>query len=134
MFCKENALKDFANFTEKHLYWSLFLIKMQVWRCGTLLKRNSNIAKVFRAPIPKNICERLLLYIWNLNCKYFLTSSALQTLVPLNLYLFLRLSCLPNIFNVSYSNSLNRLNTVSPYLYKSAMHRTWVLALFSKAV
>ena len=32
VFCKKDAVKDFANFTEKHLCWSL-------------LKRNSNIAK-----------------------------------------------------------------------------------------
>ena len=32
VFCEKDALKDFANFTEKHLCWSL-------------LKRNSNIAK-----------------------------------------------------------------------------------------
>ena len=47
--------------------------------------------------------------------KYFLTSSAVQTLVLPNLYLLLRLSCLLNISNVSYSNSLNRLNGLSPY-------------------
>ena len=67
----------------------------------------------------------------------FLTSSALQTLVPPNLCLLLRLSRILNFFNVSFSSSLNRLNALSPYqkfVYKSAMHRTWVLALLSKAV
>ena len=29
VFCKKNALKDFTNFTEKDLCWSLFLIKLQ---------------------------------------------------------------------------------------------------------
>ena len=42
----------------------------------------------------------------------FLTSSALQTLVPPYLYLLLRLSCL---LNIPYYNSLNRLNGLSPY-------------------
>ena len=46
---------------------------------------------------------------------YFLTYSALQTLVPPNLCLFLRLSQILNIFNVSFSSSLNRLNTLSSY-------------------
>ena len=32
LFCKEVALENFSNFTEKHLYWSLFLIKLQAWR------------------------------------------------------------------------------------------------------
>ena len=46
---------------------------------------------------------------------YFLTYLALQTLVPPNSYLLLRLSPILNIFNVSFSSSLNRLNTLSPY-------------------
>ena len=46
---------------------------------------------------------------------YFLTYSALQTLVPPNLCLLLRLSQILNIFNVSFSSSLNRLSTFSPY-------------------
>ena len=28
-FCKKGVLKSFANFTGKHLCWSLFLIKLQ---------------------------------------------------------------------------------------------------------
>ena len=28
VFCKKDALKDFANFTEKYLCWSLFLMKL----------------------------------------------------------------------------------------------------------
>ena len=67
---------------------------------------------------------------------YFLTYPALQTLVPPKLCLHLRLSQILNIFNVLFSSSLNRLNTLSPYekFVQMAMHRTWVLALFSKAV
>ena len=45
---------------------------------------------------------------------YFLTYSALQTLVPPNLCLLLCLSRILNIFNVSFSSSLDRLNTLSP--------------------
>ena len=39
MFFEIGVLKNFANFTVKHLCWSLFLIKFQAW---TLLKGNSN--------------------------------------------------------------------------------------------
>ena len=31
LFCKKGVLKDFINFIGKHLCWSLFLIKLQVW-------------------------------------------------------------------------------------------------------
>ena len=44
---------------------------------------------------------------------YFLTYSALQTFVPPDLCLLLHLSLILNIFNVSFSSSLNRLNTLS---------------------
>ena len=57
---------------------------------------------------------------------YFLTYSALQTLIPQNLCLLLGLSQILNIFNVLFSSSQNRLNTVLiKHLYESAMHRTW---------
>ena len=46
---------------------------------------------------------------------YFLTYAGLQALVPPNLCLLLRLSRILNIFNVLFSSSLNRLNTLSPY-------------------
>ena len=42
VFCKKGVLKNVANFTGKHLHWSLYIIKLQV--------------------ILKNICEWLLLW------------------------------------------------------------------------
>ena len=39
---KKSVLKNLANFTEKHLCWSLFLIKLQAFRPVTLLKKVSN--------------------------------------------------------------------------------------------
>ena len=42
VFFKKGVLKNFANLTEKHLCWSLFLIKMEAWGPATLLKRDSN--------------------------------------------------------------------------------------------
>ena len=43
---KKSVLKNFAIFTRKHSYQSLFLIKLQAKRPAILLKRNSN-ATVF---------------------------------------------------------------------------------------
>ena len=42
---KKAVLKNFAIFTGKHLCWGLFLIKLQVSRPATLLKRDSNTGK-----------------------------------------------------------------------------------------
>ena len=36
--------KNFATFRGKHLFWSLFLITLQVFRPGLLIKRDSNTA------------------------------------------------------------------------------------------
>ena len=66
---KKGVLKKFVNFTEKHLCWSLFLIKLQVWACIFIKKRLQhwcfpvNFAKFLRTCILKNICERLLLFV-----------------------------------------------------------------------
>ena len=42
---KNVVLKNFANFKGKHLYWSLFLTKLQTWR--SLLKRDFNKSAKF---------------------------------------------------------------------------------------
>ena len=47
VFYEKSALKNFAIFTGKRLYWRLFL--------------NRNIVKFLGGPILKKICERLLL-------------------------------------------------------------------------
>ena len=39
LFYKKTVPNNFAKFTGKHMYWSLFLIKVHVWRPATLLKR-----------------------------------------------------------------------------------------------
>ena len=44
MFFKIGVLKVFAIFTREHLYWRLFLIKLQAFRSVTLLKRDFNTA------------------------------------------------------------------------------------------
>ena len=39
---QKGILKKFLNLKGKHLCWALFLIKLQVFRSATLLKRDSN--------------------------------------------------------------------------------------------
>ena len=57
-----SVIKNLANFTGKHLCWSLFFTKLQVFRPGTLLRRDSytgfflwNFKKFWRTRISKNI-------------------------------------------------------------------------------
>ena len=46
IFFKIGVLENFTNFTGKHLCWSLFLIKLQVWKLNNLLRRDSNTGAV----------------------------------------------------------------------------------------
>ena len=49
IFFKIYILKNFATFTEKHLCWNLFLIKLQTWRPATqVLKRDCNTGVFLR--------------------------------------------------------------------------------------
>ena len=47
-FVEKGVLKNFANFSGKHLCWSLFLIKWQDFCLATLLKRDSNTGVFLR--------------------------------------------------------------------------------------
>ena len=63
MFFKIGVLKNFANFTVKHLCWSLFLIKLQAkkrlqHRCCPVV-----FAKFLRTPLFKENLRRLLLFL-----------------------------------------------------------------------
>ena len=63
---KKAVLKIFAIFTKRQLFWSLFLIKLQVFRSATLLTRGSNTVvflRIWRIFIYFQICKRLLLII-----------------------------------------------------------------------
>ena len=42
MSFKIEVFKNFAMFTGKHLYWSLFVIKLPAYKPANLLKRDSN--------------------------------------------------------------------------------------------
>ena len=74
MFFKIGVLKNFANFTAKHVCLSLFLIKLQAWGPVTLLKRDSNtkfsckICEILKTPFFREHLQRLLL---RLVPKYF---------------------------------------------------------------
>ena len=64
------VLKNFTNFTGKHMCWSLFCNKVAVLRSFNFIKKKFRpswfqvkFAKLLRTPILKNICERLLLYL-----------------------------------------------------------------------
>ena len=41
-FVKKGILKNFANFTGKHLHWNFFLKKLQAFWAAALLKRDSD--------------------------------------------------------------------------------------------
>ena len=65
---KKGVLKNFVNFTGKHLCWSL-INKAKGLHAGNLIKKRLqhrcflvNNAKFLRTPILKNICKPLLLY------------------------------------------------------------------------
>ena len=75
------------------------------------MPRNDTIHR-FQIQTANNVAENV---DFNFFKNDFLTSSAFQTLVPPNLWLLLCLSQTLNIFNVLFSSSRNRLNTLSPY-------------------
>ena len=62
---KKGALKNFANFTGKHLCWSVFSIKLQARGPATFLRRDSNTAVFpwnFRSSFEKKNCETKEVY------------------------------------------------------------------------
>ena len=78
---KKGILKNSANFTEKDLCWSLFLIKLQAFKPAYLLKRDPNTVQVFSCENckmrttcsvflkPKLQIMQLAHYFWNSNYK-----------------------------------------------------------------
>ena len=68
VFFKKGILKNFAKFTGKHLYQSLFFNKVAELKPATLLKKNRlwhrcfpvNIAKFLRAPFLEHLWWLLL--------------------------------------------------------------------------
>ena len=76
MFFKINVLKNFAIFTGKYLYWSLFLIKLEAYFWWLLL--NPDLGKAGFTllftnfdrgeDMFKNVVEKLLL--WAISCGF----------------------------------------------------------------
>ena len=69
VFRNKDVLKNFLKFTEKHLCWSVFLIKLKAQASPPPFLRKTpaqvcsmNFARFFRTPI-YDICERLLLVL-----------------------------------------------------------------------
>ena len=86
MFFKIVYLKNFANFTAKHLYWSLFLIKWQVWWPATFIKRDSN----------------KLVFLWNLRSfleGLFLQNTSVDCFWPSQLFGLIQKSRNANCWN-----------------------------------
>ena len=67
---KKGVLKNFANFTRKHLCWRLFLITLQAWGPTALLKRDSNTG-VFLSK-SQNLFEQLFWRTYAEDCFYVL--------------------------------------------------------------
>ena len=92
---KRSVLNNFANFTGKHLCWSLFLIKLQA--CHFIKKRFRhrcfpvNTAKFLRTPILKNIYKRLFLTFLLTSCQTMarrkqVSSFAANKMTPLRAF------------------------------------------------
>ena len=69
---KKAVLKNFSVFTGKQLFWSLFLVKLQllVFKPTTLLKRDSNTG-VFLCILHIFICELISESLSNLYLRNF---------------------------------------------------------------
>ena len=72
VFCKKGVLRNFAKFTEKHLYQSLFFNKTAGLRPAILFKKMPwqryfpvNFVKILRTPIFKEHLRWLLLFFVN---------------------------------------------------------------------
>ena len=75
---KKGVLKTFANFTGKHLCWSLFLITLLVFRPATLLKRYRSSHQ--RCSIKKAVLKNFAIFTGKHLCRslFFIKLQALQ--------------------------------------------------------
>ena len=80
---KKGILKNFANFTGKHLCWSLFLITLQLFRLATSLKIDSKTDVFLRnLRIFKNTYFEIFVSpqntITNSNCEFGLSETSTE--------------------------------------------------------
>ena len=54
---EKDILKNFTNFTGKHMCWSLFKIKLQGWGPSTLVKRDSYFEEHLRTTASLSSCN-----------------------------------------------------------------------------
>ena len=119
MFFKTGVLKNFAIFTGKHHWWSLFLIKLQDWRSAFSLIKTlqhrcnpTNIAKFVKMDFLWNTC---LLHVHFVFC-------VIITVTPLMLF-----PQIPNHF-LSFRMVFPHVSTVSPLCFP---HFLWQILWFS---
>ena len=89
----EVFLKFFANFTGKHLYWSLFFTKLQAFRPATLLKidsytgvflwnlRNSEEHLFWRTSERLLLCIDYFIICWFLQYTFFIFTNEFLSLL-----------------------------------------------------
>ena len=104
---KIGGLKNFANFTVKHLCWTLFLIKLLTWMPETLLKGDYNTVcpwnlRIFQKHLflqntcggfylSSNICQLIpILPIWSI-CLFITYFSLHRILCLTDIYILLQL-------------------------------------------
>ena len=87
--CSADVLKKFINYTEKHLCWSLFLIKLKVWRPSTLRSYCLQVfckivvLKNFAIFTGRHLCLNLLKISWK-RLNYVLKSYDQDEYIRLN--------------------------------------------------
>ena len=113
VFCKTRC--SFANFTGKHLCWSLFFNKVR----GIFKVFSCEIAKFSRTPILKNICKRLLL---KLSYDSMLVFRMLLTFNPL---INFSLACSNNPFTANTEDGGLPCGETIPREFED-MTRSWV--------
>ena len=117
VFYKKTVLKSFTIFSGKQLCWSLFLIKLKVFRSATSLKRDSNtggflwILRNFQEHLFRRTSERcsdIKRNYWNVLLSIFMFSCA-------NLY-----------YKYAQSNSYEVLNFKSVKITDMKSTRLWI--------
>ena len=141
---KNGVLKYFANFTGKHQFWSLFLIKLQAFKPAYLLKRDSSTGvscehcEIFKNTYSKvhlgttaSVFLKSKLHIIYILVENFIFNfriykifsylfrfpnfSSTEFVFAFAFFLHNISNISPNISNFSFSSSLNRLNAFSHY-------------------
>ena len=127
MFCKKGILKNFVNFTEKHLRCNHLLTKLHFWGFETLLKKIPRqivpvkFAKVLRTTILKNICEGMFL---NFLKRDFNTDVFLSILRIIQEHLFCIGSTNGWFRNTSAGSLFNKVASLTNWRSLTVLERT----------